>query len=218
MSSFTNPNNQPLPSPTNLFGTQETVTQTWLTYWQTYLSNFFSNINRLTGGLGLDSDNIADKAITGKHISNNFYRATNPSSDVNFGVTEVVIFSRTVNIPFANADVKIKSQVSVETGLAGDNLFTLSVNRSQDNITFTNIWSDPDTAYTVANNFNTRHKKLSLDAIDTVPNAGIWYYQTTVRHDRNNQTIPTGLSASTVSLANSTRSKMTLEYTNQRQA
>lgn len=217
MSNFTLPTTQTLPSITSDWGSQEIVTTTWLTYWQTYFLTFFTASNRLAGGTGFDSDNVADKAITGKHISKNFYLATNPSSDINFGATPVQVFLKLINIPIINADVEIKSEITVETPLAGDNLFVLFVNRSLDGSTWTNIWQEIDTLYIASSGYNFRYKKLSVDMVDIPPTAGIWYYQITVQHARNNAGVPTGAPSTTTNLPNNQRSKLTLEWSNQRQ-
>jgi hypothetical protein len=72
MSAFNNPTNQALPIPgTNNRHTEETKTRNWLTYWQNYLNNFFSNANRLTGGTGFDNDNLSNGCITSRNLNLN---------------------------------------------------------------------------------------------------------------------------------------------------
>jgi hypothetical protein len=219
MSSFTNATSQTLPTPGTNRATEETDVRLLLAYLLNFLITFTTSNNRLTGGTGFDSDNIADKSITGKHVSANIKRAAQPSVEVGFGSTAATIFSLVINIPIINADVILNALCRVETFLAFDNLFSMNIQRSPDNITWTTISESVEQIYCSAANYNFRWKKLSCDNfVDVVPSAGLWYYRVTVEHQRNNTTIPaTTGSATTVTLPTVTRSWFTAEWRNQRQ-
>jgi hypothetical protein len=218
MSLFTNPVNQTIPTPGSSRVTEETKVRQWLTYWGNYFIGFFTSANRLTGGTGFDGDNIADRAITGKHISANIIRATNPGSEISFGSTATTVLNLAILAPNALSDITLNAATSIELGIVGDNLLNIQIDRSPDGLTWTNIVIAYDTLYCPASTLNFRWKRLAIaDFVDVVPTAGTWFYRARLQHERNNVAIPAAISAGTVNLPNSRGSWFTAEMKNRRQ-
>ncbi|MGL5077984.1 MAG: hypothetical protein ACRDBG_19445 [Waterburya sp.] len=128
MSSYTIPTAQTLPTPgaTNRH-TEETDVRLWLTYWQTYLINLLATANRLTGGIGFDGDNIADKAIKSNHIQLQTDKVGWSGSN-NFPVSaggRYAYHSFPLNLTFDNAVVDFQSLICAVTAGSGTRLFVM---------------------------------------------------------------------------------------------
>jgi hypothetical protein len=121
MSSYTNPTNQTLPTAGQPRATEETDVRNWLTYWQSQLQTFFTANNKLSGGTGFDSDNIANKAIKSIHLQpqKKFFRSTLTNS--NFGTDGLVYLIIAITTTFDNAYIDLSTSVGWEPGTVNAN-------------------------------------------------------------------------------------------------
>lgn len=171
------------------------------------------------GGSGWEANEIADKAINGKHYSSNIKRANTPTTEIGFGSNLTTIFTLNTTIPYVGADVILNACTNVECTSQGDNLLAMAIQRSPDNIVWTTVILRYDTLYVSNGALNFRWLNLTIPSfIDIVPNAGIWYYRVQVQHQRNNIAVPNSIgTCTTATLTTPNVSYFTLEWRNQRQ-
>lgn len=181
---FGNSTNQTLPTPNNPRGGEENVVRQWLTYWQTYLANFNIYRNRLIGGTGFDSNEIADKAI----ISRNYMPQTNRvysslahgSAILTNGNGGTVTATDSVTTTFANARVKLKGAHSFEPiSNAGSYTMVSYIERSSSPLftTSTTIAQGSQVVTITNNGAQTAWATILADGVDTLATAGTYYYR-----------------------------------------
>ena len=181
---FGNSTNQTLPTPNNPRGGEETVVRQWLTYWQTYLANFNIYRNRLIGGTGFDSNEIADKAI----ISRNYMPQTNRvysslahgSVILTNGNGGTVTATDSVTTTFANARVKLEGVHNFEP-VVNAGVYTVKsfLERSSSPLfgTLTVVAEGSEVVTIITNGGQTAWKPILAKGIDTLATAGTYYYR-----------------------------------------
>lgn len=181
---FSNPTNQSLPTPANARGGEETVVRGWFNYWQTYLANFNSYRNRLAGGSGFDSNEIADKAIISRALfpqRNRIFSTLTHGASINSvpsNGTQTVFTA--VTTAFANAEVKLIGQHTIEPSGGSGNYNVIGYLERSTSSSFTSptlVSTNTITITAVVSGGQTAWGNIIVNGVDALATSGTYYYR-----------------------------------------